>query len=184
MTPLHDIFSLVCGQQHNSVVGGMELPFCQRCTGLYVGVVPALLVYLLCKPKPTARMLWVHGIFLLLMVPFGYHLVVQTGEIRMLTGQLFACGLVYYLTLLLSDRWASWRKLLPLGDASYFALLALSLLLLQIAVIWGGKRTNAILSWLGFGGLLLYALLVLVNLAFLAEAAWNALRRRAHYSES
>lgn len=184
MTPLYEIFSFVCGQQHNWVVGGEELPFCQRCTGLYVGALPALLAYLLWKPKPTTGMLWTHGLFLLLMAPFGYHVVAQTGEIRMLTGQLFAAGLVYYLTLLPSDRWASSGELSPRGVVSYFAAGVLCVTLLQLAVLWGGSRANAVLSWMGFAGLLLYGLLVLMNLLLLAMTAWEFLRRRAHYSES
>jgi len=181
---LHQIFSLVCGQQHNWVLGGADLPFCQRCTGLYVSVFPALLAYLLCKPKPTSRILWVHGIFLLAMPPFGYHLVAQTGEIRMLTGQLFAWGLVYYFALLPSDRWSGWRRLSPLGNKSYFALLGLWLLYLQATIAWGGQRTNTILSWAGSFGLLAYALLVLTNLMLLAKTAWGAMRGHARFSES
>ena len=184
MTSLHEIFSFVCGQQHSWVIGGEELPFCQRCTGLYVGAVPALLVFLWFRPKPTKGMLWTHGMCLLLMVPFGYHLVAQTGEIRMLTGQLFAIGLVYYLTLLAADRWPSLRELSSRGIAGYFAAGLATLFALQASVIWGGPWTSAVLSWIGFGGLLIYGLLVVMNLMLLAVAAWEFLRRRARYSET
>ena len=184
MTSLHEIFSFVCGQQHNCIVGGEELPFCQRCTGLYVGAVPALLAWFLFKPKPTNRMLWTHGMCLLLMMPFGYHLVSQNGEVRMLTGQLFAIGLVYYLTLLAADRWPSLRELSPRGIAGYFAAGLATLFVLQASVLWGGPRTNAVLSWMGFGGLLIYGLLLVMNLMFMAVAAWEFVRRRAHYSET
>jgi len=177
---LHDIFSLVCGQQHNWVVGGAELPFCQRCTGLYVGAVPALLVFSWLRPRATKGMLWVHGMCLLLMVPFGYHLVAQNGEIRMLTGQLFAIGSVYYLTLLLASLWPGGRELSRRGIAGYFAAGLVTLFLLQASVIWGGPRTNLELSWMGFGGLLIYGLLVLANLVLLTDAAWEFLRGRAH----
>jgi uncharacterized membrane protein len=182
--PLHDIFAHVCGQQHNWIVGGQELPFCQRCAGLYAGAAPALLALLFFKPKPSKGMLWTHGLSLLLMAPFGYHLVAQTGELRMLTGQVFAIGLVYYLMLLPSDRWANWQKLAPRKVANYFALGGLWIVLLQFAVIWGGPRTNELLSWAGFGGLAIYGILVVLNVLLVATAASDLIHRRVHHSES
>jgi uncharacterized membrane protein len=184
VTSLHDIFSLVCSQQHNWVLGGDTLPFCQRCTGLYVGALSALSVFLLVRPKPTTRMHWVHGVLLLVTVPFGYHLLTQTGEIRMLTGQLFAIGLVYYLMLLPEDYWPKWRESLARGVPGYFMMSLTTVLVLQAAVIWGRTRTNVILSWLGLGGLLIYLTLVTVNLLLLAISARNSLSPRVHSSES
>jgi uncharacterized membrane protein len=184
VTSLHDIFSLVCGQRHNWVVGGEELPFCQRCTGLYVGAVLAFPVFLSFRPKPTSRMLWVHGVLLLLMVPFGYHLVSQTGEMRMLTGQLFAIGLVYYLMLLPGDHWPKWHEPVLHTIPAYLVTTIAAVLLLQAAVFWGGAPTNTILSWVGFGGLSLYTILVLLNLALLATNVRGWLHRRASSSQS
>lgn len=184
MTSLYDIFSLVCGQQHNWMPGGQPLPFCQRCTGLYVGAVLAFPAFLLFRPKPTSRMLWVHGMFLLAMVPFGYHFVVQTGEIRMLTGQLFAIGLVYYLMLLPGGYWPYLRE--PLFNAlpGYCALSLLAVLLLLAMATQGGARTNALLSWIGFVGLLLYAILVILNVALVTMSGRDLLRRRISASRS
>jgi uncharacterized membrane protein len=184
VTSLHDIFSLVCGQQHNWLLCGNTLPFCQRCTGLYVGAVSALSVFLLFRPNPANCMLWTHGILLLVVLPFGYHLVSQTGEIRMLTGQFFAIGLVYYLMLLPRDHWLSSRKSVVRSVPGYFVTTLATVLALQAAVSRGGPRTNAILSWLGVVGLLIYLTLVTVNLLLLAMSARNALCPRAHSSES
>ena len=178
MEPLREVFSYVCGQQHNWAPGGVELPFCQRCTGLYVGAVPALLLILSFKPKPSNRMLWLHGICLLLMIPFGYHLVAQTGEERTLTGQLFALGLIYYLTLLPADRLPKWKALWECNSSSYLMGVVMALLALQVDVAWGGLRTNAILAWLGAAGLVLYGFLVLTNVLLLVWLAWESLRRR------
>ena len=44
-------------------------------------------------------MLIAHALAVLAMAPFGYHAVPENGEIRMLTGQLFAVGVVYFLSL-------------------------------------------------------------------------------------
>lgn len=184
MPPLHHIFSFVCGQEHNWIVGGEALPFCQRCTGLYVGAVPTLLVYLWFRPKATSGILWVHGMCLLQMVPFGYHLIAQTGEVRMLTGQLFAIGLIYYLTLLPGDRWPPRQELSRSGIAGYFLSGTATLFLLQAAVIWGGPRTSTMMSWMGLLGLLIYGLLVLGNLLALTIAALSLLHRRTNYSQT
>jgi len=181
---LHEIFSWVCGQQNNWLVGGGELPFCQRCTGLYVGAIPALLLCLYFRPKATRRMLWVHGMLLLLMVPFGYHLVPQTAVIRMLTGQLFAIGLVYYLVLLVFDRWEGWRALTRIEEVVYFLIAGCTLLLSQMAVRWGGREAYTILSLMGVGGLLVYVALVAGSLVLLGEAFWKVLRGRVRQAES
>lgn len=184
MAPLHDIFSLVCGQEHNWVVAGSGLPFCQRCTGLYVGAVVAFLANLLFRPRPTAAMLWTHGMFLLLMVPFGYHLVPQTSELRMLTGMLFAFGLVYYMTLLIRDRRPKWNDPMIRSTPGYFLVSLLLFVLMTAAVQWGGARTNFVLSWVGFGGLLIYGALVLGNVLLLAVAAKELLGGRASPEDS
>jgi len=181
---LREVFSYLCGQQHNWAPGGVNLPFCQRCTGLYVGAVPALILFLLFKPKPTSRMLWLHGICLLLMIPFGYHLIAQTGEERTLTGQLFAFGLIFYLTLLPANRLPKWKALWESNSHSYLIAAVMVLLALQVDIAWGGLRTNALLSWLGFAGLILYQLLVLTNIVLLLVFAWQSLHRRPKLSQT
>jgi uncharacterized membrane protein len=181
---LHDLFSYLCGQSHSWAPGGIELPFCERCTGLYVGAVPAFLLYLLFKPRPTSRVLWIHGLLLLLMPPFGYHVFPQNAEVRTLTGQLFAFGLIYYLTLLPADRLQS-KKRDPAQDLLSYAIAGLvTLPLLQLAVHLGGLRTNEVLSWIGFSGLVVYAMLVAANLMLLPPALWSILRRQPDASSS
>jgi len=141
-----------------------------------------MLLVLLFKPKPTSRMLWLHGICLLAMIPFGYHWVAQTGEERTLTGQLFAFGLIYYLTLLPADRLPKWKALWECNSQSYLVGAVLILLTLQVDIAWGGLRTNAMLAWLGTTGLVLYAFLALANVLLLVLLAWQSLRRRTGFS--
>ncbi len=184
MELLREIFSYVCGQQHNWAPGGVDLPFCQRCTGLYVGSIPALILLLTFKPKPTSRMLWLHGICLLAMIPFGYHLIAQTGAERTLTGQLFAFGLIFYLTLLPADRLPNWKALWESSSHSYLIGAVMALLALQMDIAWGGLRTNTLLSWLGFAGLILYQLLALMNLALLLLYGWERLHRHPGLSKT
>ena len=177
MAPLAQIFSHVCGQVHNWALGGQVLPFCQRCTGLYVGGALAFLLYSLFRPRPTWRMLVLHGLMLVQMAPFGYHWVAQNGAVRTLTGGLFAFGLMYYLMLNPAAQLGLWEKNRR-GRPLLYALVGLiSLAALQLAVHLGGLATGAALAWAGFAGLLIYAALVLANFVALPRAIWGLFRR-------
>lgn len=96
---LDHIFSFVCGQTpaHTWAPGGLALPFCQRCAGLYVGAVIGVLLQVLFRPRFSTAYQWMHGLFLLQMIPFGFHLVPQGPMIRTITGGLFGLGVVGYL---------------------------------------------------------------------------------------
>jgi predicted membrane channel-forming protein YqfA (hemolysin III family) len=123
--------------------------------------------------------LWLHGLLLLVMVPFGYHLVPQNAEIRTFTGQLFALGLVYYLALNPAVRSGHWSHS-PRENAWLYALGALVAIVgLHLAVHVGGAYTSAALAWLGVVGLLGYSVLALLNLLMLPPAIWHFLGRRS-----
>lgn len=177
---LHHLFGCVCGQSpaHTWAPGGVWLPVCQRCTGLYAGACVAALLHLALRPVATSRWLWLHGGFLLCMIPFGYHWLPQGPVLRALTGVLFGFGLVAFLRLPLrlaprdtipedahAARGAVWRY-------------AAGLLATLVLVPWLGARGNAlaagILEWLATGGALVLFGLVLANV-FLA-ARWLARR--------
>jgi uncharacterized membrane protein len=176
MPGLDQIFSHVCGQIHCWAPGGKLLPFCQRCTGLYVGGALALMLYGLFRPRPTSLVLWIHGLLLLLMVPFGFHLFPQNGAIRTVTGQLFAFGLIYYLALNPAVQLGVWRKndrgsFLAYGFGALAAIAAL-----QLAVHLGGTATGAALACIGFIGLLVYTTLAIGNLLVLPPTIWRLFR--------
>ena len=88
-------FSHVCGQAaaHTWAPGGEALPVCQRCLGLYSGAVAALLLMLLVRPNPDHLLRWLFSLFLLQMVPFGFHWVEQGPLTRTVTGYLLGAGL-------------------------------------------------------------------------------------------
>jgi uncharacterized membrane protein len=96
------LFALVCGQDvsHTWTTGGALLPLCQRCTGLYAGAATGLFLHLALRIKPGNRFLWVHGVFLLAMVPFGFHWLPQGEVVRALSGFVFGLGLVSFLWLI------------------------------------------------------------------------------------
>ena len=175
MPGLDQIFSHVCSQGHCWAPGGNLLPFCQRCTGLYVGGALALMLCGLFRPRPTSLVLCVHGVLLLIMVPFGYHLVPQNGTIRTLTGQLFAFGLIYYLALNPAVQLGVWRKRHNGSALAYgFGALA-AIAALQLVVHGGGATTGAALGWVGFIGLLVYTMLAIGNLLILPATIWRLL---------
>ena len=176
---MHQLFSYVCGQVNVWAVGGEALPFCQRCTGLYVGGFYAVLLMALFRPAPSLRLLAIHLVLLVQMVPFGYHLVAQGAILRTVTGQLFAIGLVYCLFLnplakLKGERPSLRNRSLPYALAALAGLPALLL-----AIQFGGPITARVLAVLGLAGLAAYVVLAAANLITLPLLAWQMARARA-----
>jgi hypothetical protein len=165
MDLLRILFSNICGQHNSWILGGVTLPFCQRCTGLYVGAFCAFLFIVFFRPRPGAFLYWLHGIFMLVMFPFGFHLVQHGGLVRTFTGALFAFGLVYYLALNpLSVRigWKDGRQVW-----AYLSFIAGAIVLLLASVSRGGAFVAAVLAGLGALGLAALVFLTLVNLLVL-----------------
>ena len=175
MNFLRILFSLVCGQQHCWVLGGLTLPLCQRCTGLYVGACCALILVLVFRLRPSAFLYSLHGLFLLVMFPFGFHLVAHGPLMRTFTGALFAFGLVYYLALNPVTLLHAWKAATPIRVLCYFALSAVSIALLLFSVQAGGSAMALVLSTLALFGLAGLALLAAANLLVL-PATLRALR--------
>ncbi len=173
---LRDAFALVCGQaaDHTWAPGGVGLPFCQRCTGLYVGAFAALAWQSIFRTRPGPGLRWGYALCLLQMLPLGFHWVPHGPVMRTLAGGLFAFGLVGFLWLLPAARWqrgstagAPWRAGL------HVTLAGLSLAGVLLAATEGGVAVAYALAWLGFMGLIGLALLVLVNLILLAGPRRN-----------
>lgn len=176
MDVLHHWFSFVCGQNNCWYVAGQSLPMCQRCTGLYVGATCALVCWAVFRPKPTSRMLWAHGAFLLTMIPFGYHLLPQNGDIRTITGWLFSFGLVYYMAIFVASvrqrgrasmsNWAAARNVFI-----YFSSVVSGLAALLIALHFGSGWVARFCSALAAAGFLTLVTLAMLTIATLARGA-------------
>lgn len=173
---LQEVFSFVCGSAHRWAPGGEALPFCQRCTGLYVGGFIAALTYLWLRPRPTTRALWLHGGLLLLMLPFGYHWLPQDGVLRTATGFLFACGLVYFLSLTPMELAGLWRTPARGSVRGATAGLAVFLVLLLVAARWGGPAAAAAISAIGFAGLLLFLMFIMASSVLVPWSLVRAMR--------
>ena len=154
------------------------LPFCQRCTGLYVGGAWAQALWFAFRPRPTLRVLGMHGMLLVGMIPFGYHLVPQGGEVRTLTGLLFAVALTYFLALNPALRWHPWNSQSG-NERAYWAGISISLPLLLLAAHSESGLAALVLGWLGLAGLIGFAGLALANLALLSLPVWHRLHRPA-----
>jgi uncharacterized membrane protein len=112
---MHEIFAhwfaAVCGQDpgHTWAPGGILLPCCQRCTGLYPGAGVAALLHLWLRPRLSGRFLEIHGAFLLVMIPLGFHWITQGPVLRTISGVLFGFGVVTFLWLPLSRTMEEWK---------------------------------------------------------------------------
>ena len=156
---LSHMFAAVCGQNpgHTWAPGGLLLPCCQRCTGLYVGAGVAALLHVWLRPKLTGRFLEIHGAFLLAMAPFGLHWVAQGPALRTASGVLFGFAVVTFLWLPLSSRFT--LHVSRASMRSYFLLVGVTLVLLPMAASVGGTFAAYALSGLiAWGGLALLAL--------------------------
>ena len=162
---LHHFFGAVCSQNpdHTWAPGGLMLPCCQRCAGLYVGAVVAVALLLWLRPRISGRFLLVHGLFLLQMVPFGYHWLPQGSMLRTWTGLLFGFGVVSFLWLVP----ASWLRtsLFASSRATWVYGLGLtaSLVLTPVAAAWGGTPGASLLSGFILAGAIALVGLVMAN---------------------
>lgn len=172
---LTTLFGLVCGQlsAHTSAPGGIPLPFCQRCTGLYAGAAVATAMHVVLRIRASERFLQVHGGMLLLMVPLGFHWLPQDGLVRMISGVVFGAGVVAYLWLTAAPRLLALRPLSRTRSWIYAAAIATTLAMVPAAAFYGGGGAWYALVLLALTGAAALALLVSLNLALAAAWLWN-----------
>ncbi|HOY58916.1 MAG TPA: DUF2085 domain-containing protein [Verrucomicrobiota bacterium] len=99
METLFNVFGHVCGQQieHTWLIGGVPLPVCQRCTGLFVGAALAVILVAWFRPRLDGWFLPVHAVFLLGVAPFRLGWIEDGPELRTLTGCLYGAGVAVLL---------------------------------------------------------------------------------------
>ncbi len=94
-----EVFGFLCHQDPARTwePSGAALAMCARCVGVYVGFVLALPLMILARflSRPVAT--WLHGVFVLQVILFGFHLIPHGMTLRTISGQLFALGVVYFL---------------------------------------------------------------------------------------
>ncbi len=155
---IHDIadfvFSHLCHQEAARcwAPGGIVIAFCQRCTGVYAGAALVLFLLPLMKFKPSRKILFIHGLFMIQMLIFGFHLIPHSATLRTLSGQLFITGVFYFLWLNVQNRWDLFQT--NRSPRSYFAGVILMLLLMQLFVRAPFAFASAFVEILGLLGLL------------------------------
>ncbi len=176
MDLLRQLFSHLCGQVNCWHAAGVTSVACQRCTGLYVGALLSAIFFFIFRPRPTSRSLWLHGLAMLLVVPFGYHLVSHGTLVRAVTGQLFGYGMAYYLLLVPADRFHLWRCGIPRASQLWYPVaLTIATVVILLLAITGRPQCIVALSYLAFAGLIAIAFLISWNVLILATIAWGRL---------
>lgn len=187
---LTQLFAALCGQNtdHTWAPGGLLLPVCQRCTGLYAGAAVAALLHIWARPRLTPRRLELHGVFLLLMVPFGFHWLPQGPLLRGMTGVLFGFGVATFLWLPLRRSVIAETTCFESRSflTSRWLLYVAALLVTLCSVPWlgasGGKIAAFLLVALTCAGAMTLAALVVAALALGLAGALRASYRVARSS--
>jgi uncharacterized membrane protein len=198
---INHLFAAICGQnpEHTWAPGGILLPCCQRCTGLYAGACVAALLHLWLRPKLTARFLEAHGLFLLLMAPFGFHWLPQGPVLRVITGVIFGFAVVTFLWLPLGGkaghrvlRASGWSPLGSVGQAGcaarlrnrtciYGVALLVTLAGLPLAAIYGDKGAAFGVSGMVFAGAMLLGALALGSVVVCLTGVFRLVRLLAFH---
>ena len=157
------LFARLCGQNpsHTWAPGGLPLPCCQRCTGLYAGAAVAAVVLFWLRPRLSKGFLEAHGLCLLVMAPLGLHWVPEGPVVRTLSGVLFGFGVAAFLWLPLATR-VGWSNLpRSFSSPAYGLALMAALGCIPILAASGGTgAAYALAGLVGCGAVLLLALAV------------------------
>jgi len=94
-----EVFALLCHQDPARTwePGGADLAMCARCVGVYTGFALAAPILALGRRLGSKVPLWAHGILVVQVAVFGFHLLPAGLTLRTLSGQMFAVGVMYFL---------------------------------------------------------------------------------------
>lgn len=101
MNTISYIFSFLCNQDasRSFEIGGQLLPFCQRCTGVYVGMGISFVYLLLSghykKGLPPSSILYANIASLLIMPVFGFHFLDPGPAWRFWSGLIFGNAIAF-----------------------------------------------------------------------------------------
>lgn len=147
------VFSHLCHQEALRcwAPGGNVVAFCQRCSGVYVGAALCLFLLFFARFKTSRVVAWIHGVFMLQMIVFGFHFVPHSATIRTLSGQLFIIGVFYFLWVNVQNRFTlEVKQDSPLW---YFVTTVLALVFLQALVRLPFSFETGLVNFLGLLGI-------------------------------
>ncbi len=172
---LRPAFHLVCGQNldHQWAPGGLALPCCQRCTGLYVGALLALALHLVFRPRAGRRFVQVHALFLFQLVVLGFPGFPSGPVLRTVSGLLYGFGALTFLYAAVRQTGSGPDH--PVASKHYIIALATSLALTPAIAQWGGAAGACLLASLVLAGAISLAALLLINLALALASCFRLL---------
>jgi len=165
MNLLFDIFSWLCGQNpaRSFTIAGRLLPFCQRCTGLYLGLALTFILLILSraarKGLPPRRIIYLNILCMLLMPVFGFHLLDPGPAWRLWSGLIFGHALACLLlpATFIIARWPRFEN----NSSKHLAGIYLLSFIVVNLIPWGFPIHSQIIYFL----VLLLALLALLGVA-------------------
>jgi len=152
------IFSFLCNQDvsRSFVIADHILPFCQRCTGLYVGMGISFIYLLLSghykKGLPPSNILYANIASLLVMPLFGFHFLDPGPAWRFWTGLIFGNAIVF---LILPAAAIVWKEGKVSDSYTMFTTI-------QFSVLFG--FLNAMPFWFPIQSQYVYYIIVIVAL--------------------
>ena len=164
---LWNVFSLVCGQnpEHTWDLGGGPLSLCQRCLGLYVCGCVCLSLHWALRPRHGLVFIALHGLLLLVAVPFGFHWIQHGPVLRAVTGGLCGFGIGTFLWCVPATVWGFTGKAPRKGAGGWYGVgFCVALLLLPLAEQFGGTLAGWALEGLAAAGVAVFGGLCLANL--------------------
>lgn len=166
---IHDlaqtVFGYLCHQETGRcwAPGGAALALCQRCTGVYAGAALGVFLASFMRYTPDRKTLILHIIFILQMIPFGLHWIPHGATMRMLTGQLFIYGILYFIiaNIVVRKGWAREER----TPRRYYLWLAATQILLQVLVRLPFAFAASLIELMALAGLFILAVLFVLTLA-------------------
>jgi len=177
MTVVSYIFSFLCSQDpsRSFVIAGHLLPFCQRCTGLYLGLGITFIYLLLSrhykKGLPPTSVIYVNIASLLIMPVFGFHLLDPGPAWRLWSGLIYGNAIVSLLlpaASIICSRGKVWGQYTKPSTFAFFVLFAFLNTLPFWFPIQSGFFTYAVLT-LALIGLLCVLFCLVPVMAFLIK---------------
>lgn len=177
MTVFSYIFSFLCAQDpsRSFAIAGRLLPFCQRCTGVYLGLGISF-VYLLVsrhykKGLPPRSVIYVNIASLLMMPVFGFHFLDPGSAWRFWSGLIFGnaiASLILPAASILCNQGKTFGQYTKASVLSFFVLFAFLNALPLWFPIQSGLFYYAVLT-LAFIGLFCVLFCVVAVTAFLIK---------------
>ncbi len=177
MSVISYVFSFLCSQDasRSFAIGGHLLPFCQRCTGVYLGLGISF-VYLLAsrhykKGLPPRSIIYVNIASLLIMPVFGFHFLDPGSAWRFWSGLIFGNAIASLLlpaASIICNRGRTFGQYTKVSTSSFFVLFAF----LNTIPLWFPIQSRffyyAVLT-LAFTGLLCVLFCIVAVIVFLIK---------------